>query len=65
MERGIAACSWLSQSTAFAGSRQYAEQKRYDMIQLLPMRIPGEDGVILDIDPDATHPDRDPGLFVV
>ncbi|WP_185748464.1 DUF1906 domain-containing protein [Herbaspirillum sp. SJZ107] len=65
MERGIAACSWLSQSTAFAGSRQYAEQKRYDMIQMLPMRIPGEDGIILDIDPDATHPDRDPGLFVV
>ncbi len=65
MERGIAACSWLSQSTGFAGSRQYAQQKRYDMIQMLPMRIPGEGGVMLDIDPDATHPYRDPGLFVV
>jgi hypothetical protein len=35
------------------------------MIQMLPMRIPGADGVMLDIDPDATHPDRDAGLFVV
>lgn len=55
----------LSQSTAFAGSRQYAEQKRYDIIPLLPMRMPGAAGIVLDIDPDATHPDRDGGLFTV
>jgi len=65
VERGQAALSWLSQSTAFAGSRLYADQKRYDIIQLLPVRIPGVDGIVLDIDPDATHPDRDGGLFMV
>jgi hypothetical protein len=57
--------SWLSQSIAFAGSRQYAEQKRYDIMQLLPARILGADGIVLDVDPDATHPDRDGGLFTV
>jgi hypothetical protein len=65
VERGIAAFSWLSQSTGFAGSRQYAEQRRYDLIQMLPVRILGEDGIVLDIDPDATHPERDAGLFTV
>jgi hypothetical protein len=65
VERGIAAYSWLSQSTGFAGSRQYAEQRRYDLIQMLPVRILGEDGIMLDIDPDATHPERDAGLFTV
>jgi hypothetical protein len=29
------------------------------------MRIPGADGAVLDIDPDATHPQRDGGLFTV
>jgi hypothetical protein len=65
VERGQASLSWLSQSSAFAGSRQYAEQKRYDLIQMLPARVPGEGGVVLSIDPDATHPDRDAGLFSV
>lgn len=64
-ESGAARLSWLSQSTAFAGSRQYAEQKRYDIMQLLPARILGADGIVLDVDPDATHPDRDGGLFTV
>lgn len=65
IDSGQASLSWLSQSTGFAGSRQYAAQQRYDLIQLLPARIPGADGVVLDIDPDATHPERDGGLFVV
>ena len=65
VERGIASLSWLSQSTAFAGSRQYAEQKRYDLIQMLPVRVPGEGGLVISIDPDATHPERDAGLFSV
>ena len=64
-ESGAATLSWLSQSTAFAGSRQFAEQQRYAIIQLLPVRILGADGVVLDIDPDTTHPDRDGGLFTV
>ncbi len=63
VERGMAALSWLSQSTGFAGSRQYAEQKRYDILQTLPARIVGADGSVLSIDPDTTHPDNDAGLF--
>jgi hypothetical protein len=65
LDRGLASLSWLSQSTAFAGSRQYAEQKRYDLIQRLPARVPGEGGTVIGIDPDATHPERDAGLFSV
>ena len=65
IEREMASLSWLSQSTGFAGSRQYAEQRRYDLIQMLPVRIVGEDGVVLSIDPDATHPEREVGLFSV
>jgi hypothetical protein len=63
IDRGMATLSWLSQSTAFAGSRQYAEQKRYDLIQMLPARVPGDGGMVISIDPDATHPERDAGLF--
>ena len=65
VETGAASLSWLSQSTGFAGSRQYAQQMRYDVMQLLPVRIPGGDGIVLDIDPDVTHPERDGGLFTV
>jgi hypothetical protein len=65
VERDMAALSWLSQSTGFAGSRQYAEQKRYDLLQMLPARIVGADGIVLSIDPNATHPERDAGLFMV
>jgi hypothetical protein len=65
VERGMASLSWLSQSTGFAGSKQYAAQRRYDLIQMLPARIPGADGVLLDVDPDASHPDREAGLFRV
>jgi hypothetical protein len=65
VERGMAAFSWLSHSTGFAGSRQYAEQRRYHLLQMLPARILGEGGVMLDIDPDTTHPEREAGLFSV
>jgi hypothetical protein len=57
--------SWLSQSTSFTGSKQYAEQQRYNLIQMLPARILGEGGVVLSIDPDATHPQQEAGLFTV
>jgi hypothetical protein len=65
IERGIASVSWLSQSTSFTGSKQYAEQQRYNLIQMLPARILGEGGVVLSIDPDATHPQQEAGLFTV
>ena len=63
IERGSALCSWLSQSGGFAGSRQYAQQRLYNLVQLQAARVVGADGVVLAIDPDATHPDRDAGLF--
>jgi hypothetical protein len=65
VESGAAAYSWLSHASGFAGSRQYAEQKLYNILQTLPARILGADGSILAIDPDATHPERDAGLFTV
>jgi hypothetical protein len=65
VERGIASLSWLSQSTAFTGSKDYAQQGRYNLIQMLPAPIVGAGGVVLDVDPDATHPERDAGLFIV
>jgi hypothetical protein len=65
LERGAAGASWLSQSAGFAGSRQYAQQRLYNIIQMMPARIVGADGAVLAIDPDATHPERDAGLFSV
>jgi hypothetical protein len=65
VESGAATYSWLSQSSSYAGSRQYAEQKLYNLLQTLPARILGADGSILAIDPDTTHPERDAGLFTV
>lgn len=65
VERASASLSWLSQSTGFTGSKQYADAQRYNLIQTLPARILGEDGVVLSVDPDATHPEREAGLFTV
>jgi hypothetical protein len=65
VEQGAAAFSWLSQSTGYAGSRQYAEQQLYHLIQTRSARILGADGALLSIDPDATHPERGAGLFTV
>jgi hypothetical protein len=63
-ERGAAAFSWLSQSTAYAGSDAYARSLQYDLIQFMPQRVQ-VDGFELLVDPDATHPDRPAGLFQV
>ncbi|QJE02916.1 DUF1906 domain-containing protein [Massilia forsythiae] len=65
VEREVASLSWLSQSTGFAGSKQYADQMKYDLIQTMPTRIGGDCGIELSIDPDATRPDCDAGLFTV
>jgi hypothetical protein len=63
-ERGVAALSWLSQSTGFAGSQAWARALAYEVIQYLPQRLTVEGDVLL-VDPDATHPDRPAGLFQV
>ena len=62
LARKAAACSWLSQSTGFAGSKEFASARRYDLIQALPSTIV-LDGATLDVDPDTTNPAGDAGLF--
>ncbi|MFC0252494.1 DUF1906 domain-containing protein [Massilia consociata] len=62
LDRAQADCCWLSQSTGFAGSKAFAQARRYDLIQALPKRIV-LDGCTLDIDPDSTNPAGNPGLF--
>jgi hypothetical protein len=62
LDRKAASCSWLSQSTGFAGSKAFAAAQRYDLIQTLPQSI-ALDGVTLQVDPDAANPAGDPGLF--
>lgn len=62
LDHGQADCSWLSQSTGFAGSKAFAQARRYDLIQALPKTI-AADGGVLDIDPDSTNPAGDAGLF--
>lgn len=63
IDRGLASVSWLSQSRGFCGTLDYAQNMRYDLIQTQGVRI-SIDGILLDIDPDASNPDRDPGLFL-
>lgn len=62
LDHGQADCSWLSQSTGFAGSKAFAQAQRYDLIQALPKLI-ALDGFSFSIDPDSTNPAGDPGLF--
>lgn len=64
-ERDMATFSWLSQSTGFAGSKSYASDMRYNLIQYLPTRVRLADGTVLNIDPDASNPGRPAGLFQV
>ncbi len=62
LERKAASCSWLSQSTGFAGSKAFASARRYDLIQALPSTI-HVDGGTLEVDSDTTNPAGDAGLF--
>lgn len=62
-ERDMASFSWLSQSTGFTGSKSYASDMRYNLIQYLPSRVTLADGTVLSFDPDGSNPDRPHGLF--
>ncbi|MEH6434386.1 DUF1906 domain-containing protein [Massilia sp. DD77] len=68
LDRGLASLSWRSQSGGFCGSRDYAQAMRHDLIQSLGTRL-SLDGAALEIDPDASNPQRgpehDPGLFLL
>lgn len=65
IEAGLADMSWLSQSTGFAGSKDYAAAQRYNLIQYLPAKITVDDGVVLTLDPDASCALRPAGLFTL
>jgi len=52
--------TWLSQSTGHAGSKEFAEQKRYNLIQFLDRDVCG-----VNLDPDETNPDKPSGFFTI
>lgn len=62
---GLAKHSWLSQSTDFSGSRAYARDVKYNLIQRLPVSVDVGDGVLLRLDPDSSSPDKKTGLFSI
>lgn len=62
LDRKQADCSWLSQSTGFAGTKAFAQAQRYDLIQALPKSI-ALDGCSIQVDPVSTNPAGNPGLF--
>jgi hypothetical protein len=65
VEREQASLAWLSQSTGFAGSKDYAAAQRYNLIQYRETRLTMDDGSVLSIDPDATNPGQPHGLFML
>jgi hypothetical protein len=65
VEREQASLAWLSQSTGFAGSKDYAAAQRYNLIQFRETRLTMDDGTVLGIDPDASNPGRPHGLFTL
>lgn len=60
---GQASLGWLSQSASFAGTKEYAEAGRYNLIQGMPARVVVDDGFELSIDPNFSNGDRPTGLF--
>lgn len=60
LDSGLATFTWLSQSTGFPGSKQFAKDKLYNLIQFLPKSVCG-----IDLDPDETNPGKPSGLFTV
>ncbi|MEO7494088.1 MAG: DUF1906 domain-containing protein [Massilia sp.] len=62
---GQASLGWLSQSTSFAGTKEYADAGSYNLIQGMPQRVVVDDGFELSIDPDFSNGARPTGLFQV
>lgn len=60
LESSLVTFTWLSQSTGHAGSKEFAKQKRYNLIQFLDKNVCG-----VNIDPDETNPDKPSGLFTI
>jgi hypothetical protein len=60
LEAGLVTFTWLSQSTGHAGSKEFAKQKRYNLIQFLDKEVCG-----VNVDPDETNPAKPSGLFTI
>lgn len=65
LKNGRATFAWLSQSTGHRGTKQFRQQKLYNLVQLAAQKDVCE---IDEIDPDETNPDPvkfPPGLFTI
>lgn len=60
LEANLVTFTWLSQSTGHSGSKEFAKQKRYNLIQFLDKDVCG-----VNVDPDETNPDKPSGLFTI
>lgn len=60
LEKGLVSLTWLAQSMGFRGSREFAEQKRFNLRQFLPKVKCG-----VNHDPNDTNPDKPSGLFTI
>jgi LysM repeat protein len=60
LAKGLVSLTWLAQSMGFRGSKEFAEQKRFNLRQFLPKVKCG-----IDHDPDDTNPDKPSGLFTI
>jgi hypothetical protein len=63
LSSGLADMSWLSQSTGFSGSKDYASEQRYNLIQYAGAKISVDGGATLSVDLDATSASLAAGLF--
>jgi hypothetical protein len=57
---GLVTFTWLAGSTGFQGSKAFAREKRFNLIQFLP-----RDVCRINVDPDETNPDKPSGLFTI
>jgi Domain of unknown function (DUF1906) len=60
LEKGLISLTWLTMSTGFNGSQQFAQQKRYNLIQFLDKTICG-----VDLDPNENNPAKPTGFFTI
>lgn len=60
LEQGLVSLTWLTQSTGFNGSKEFAQQKRFNLIQFLDKTICG-----IDLDPNENNPAKPTGFFTI
>jgi LysM repeat protein len=60
LAEGLATFTWLTQSTGFTESKDFAKKKLYNLIQFLDTNVCG-----INVDPDETNPAKPSGLFTI